>query len=374
MFMRHFLAFILLLPLSHAGFASNLDCQTHKCTAVIDAGSTKSYLHLYQYDLDDTNTPIHVEEKWSKKVMPGLATLDAQQVPAYLDELFSTLNQTKLPVYLYATAGMRLLSADSQDKLYNAVNRWFDQHQDYTLKAAKTITGAQEGVYGWVAANYQSGHLLSHDKLAVMDMGGASVQVVFPAYDVTGIAPENLKTIQLYGQSIILFVHSFLGLGQTEVIHQLLDEPGCYPEGYPLPNQAPATGDAPACLQKTNLLLQVHDVAQTIQPAALRNPMHHWFVMGGLSSLAKTFPFHFEHEIMTPQALISEGIPAFCHTSWDELSTKYPNDPYLATSCLASAYFYGLLVNGYGLNPEEAIQYSSGSSTDGWTIGVVILQ
>jgi hypothetical protein len=372
---RRTFLFVLLLQLALNSFASNLDCNAHHCVAVIDAGSTKSYLHLYQYDLDETQTPVHIEEKWTHHVKPGLATLEVQQIPHYLDELFNTLTVTKtLPVYLYATAGMRLLSTANQEKLYRAAKHWFTTHPDFEIKEAKTITGTDEGVYGWVAANYQLGKFNPQEKtMGVMDMGGASVEVAFPVSNASGILSQDYITLHLYGQTIHLFVHSFLGLGQTEVIHQLMDEPGCYARGYPLPNQTVATGIATECTQKADLLLQVHDVFKTVQPILSKNLVEDWFVMGGLSALAKSYTFHFINEKINPQALLEEGVPTLCQTTWQELSLSYPNDPYLATSCLASSYFYALLVDGYGLNPKQEIQFSHDEATDDWTLGVVLV-
>lgn len=373
--MRRVFVIIGLLQLALNSFAADLDCNAHQCMAVIDAGSTKSYVHVYQYDFDASNTPIHIEEKWARQVNPGLATLESQQIPRYLDALFSALNVNKvLPVYLYATAGMRLLPGASQEKLYSAAKRWFATHPQLELKEAKTITGTDEGMYGWVAANYQLGKFNPQEKLmGVMDMGGASVEVAFPVSNFSNISSQDHQTLHLYGKTIHLFVHSFLGLGQTEVIHQLMDEPGCYARGYPLPNQTFATGVATECTQKADLLLQVHDVIKTVQPILSKNLVEDWFVMGALSALTKSYTFHFADQKINPQALLEEGVSTLCQTSWQELSLNYPNDPYLATSCLASSYFYALLVDGYGFNPKQEIQCSHDAATDDWTLGVVLV-
>lgn len=371
--MRFVLWMIFFFLLPFPGFALSLNCQTHACMAVIDAGSTKSYLHLYQYDLDESHKPIHVEEKWSQKVTPGLANLEVEEVPIYFDKLFHSLHQAGLPVYLYATAGMRLLPTPRQEKLYQAVRRWFVENATFELKEAKTITGTEEGIYAFVSANYKLGRLSTQGEppVGVMDMGGASVQVVFPVSVQQDIAAGDLKTITVQGQSITLFVHSFLGLGQTEVVHQLMDVPGCYASGYLLPNQTLATGDVKACIQKVDLLLQVHDVSQVVQPILMKNPVKHWFVMGGLSAFAKNFLFHFDNAILQPQTLIDEGVPAYCETSWDQL---YPHDAYMPVSCLNSVYFYELLVAGYGLSPTQSVQFSADDTADDWTSGVVLLQ
>ena len=96
--------------------AANANCQQQHCVAIVDAGSTGSRLHIYAYDLDKTNTAINIKELWSKKIKPGLATVDANQatLDAYLTTLFSSAPEANLPVYFYATAGMRLLPQPKQ--------------------------------------------------------------------------------------------------------------------------------------------------------------------------------------------------------------------------------------------------------------------
>lgn len=68
--------FLLLLGclLTTPVYAGNNTCSEHQCMAVVDAGSTGSRLHIFSYDLDETNTPIHISEIWVKK-----PTQDLQQ-------------------------------------------------------------------------------------------------------------------------------------------------------------------------------------------------------------------------------------------------------------------------------------------------------
>ena len=163
--------------------ANSIDCVQHHCLAVVDAGSTGSRLHIYAYDLDKHNTPINIKQKWLKKFSPGFATLENQtSMDAYLDSLFADAPITYLPIYFYATAGMRLLSQPKQQKLYAQLTHWFNQQSQWTLVKAKTITGNEEALFGWLSINSQLGTLIDKTKtpVGVMDMGGASVQIIFP--------------------------------------------------------------------------------------------------------------------------------------------------------------------------------------------------
>lgn len=118
-------------------------CEKHSCIAVIDAGSTGSRLHIYSYDTDDTNTPIHIEEIWNKKIKPGFASIQPNSVTidAYLTMLLADAPIHNIPVYFYATAGMRLLP-QSQQK--NTMMNWttgLDNNRNGSWSRQKLLLG-----------------------------------------------------------------------------------------------------------------------------------------------------------------------------------------------------------------------------------------
>ncbi len=199
---------------SFSASARDINCQQHQCLAIVDAGSTGSRLHIYAYDRDKTNSPIHITELWSKKISPGFATLEPNQteVAAYLTQLFSESPIKNIPVYFYATAGMRLLPQGKQQRLYVFLQNWFNEQPQWQLLTAKTITGTEEGLFGWLATAYLLGEFSSTKKtsLGVMDMGGASVQVIFPVQKKQEINSNDLYSLNLYGRHITLFISVML--------------------------------------------------------------------------------------------------------------------------------------------------------------------
>lgn len=353
-------------------------CEQKECVAVVDVGSTGTRLHIYVYDRDAERNPAGIQELSSRKINPGFATLEAKSeiVDAYLDNLFSKVQEQHLPVYFYATAGMRLLPQPKQQALYDLASAWFAKQSRWQLKEAKTITGTQEGVFGWLGANYQLNTLdPRHNKplIGVLDMGGASVQISFPVQDVQGIAAEDLVSLDVYGRRISLFVHSFLGLGQTLLSEQFLDADSCFISNYTLPSGALAKGDAPACQSKIDALINsVHQVNQKIQPLLPSNTAHDWYVMGGLEALAreKDGPFSFNKEYITAEDLLQQGNSKACTQNWQSLYSRYTKNSFLHAYCLLPAYYYALMIDGYGLSPQQPIKLSS---TD-WTMGVVVQQ
>lgn len=360
--------------------AANDDCLQHQCMAVMDAGSTGTRLHIFSYDFDKSKTPINIKELWAKKVKPGLATLEP--TPAAMDYYLSTLfvdaPTVKMPAYFYATAGMRLLSQPKQRQLYDLVEKWFAKRPEWELKSAKTITGAEEGLYAWLVVNNQLGRLNSDDKgsVGVMDMGGASVQIVFPVEKTEGINNSDLVEIDLYGRHQKLFIHSFLGLGQTEVAHQYLDVASCFSNNYQLTDGLAAAGNANLCENEiSHLINEVHRVSPLVQPVLTQNPVNNWYVLGGMAELAITKPFQFlDKRQFTNELLLDQANSLVCQQQWPNLIAQFPTNEYLYGYCLFPSYYYALMVEGYGIQAKQPINYLTSNQGGDWPLGVVLQQ
>ncbi|KTD82509.1 multidrug DMT transporter permease [Legionella waltersii] len=375
--LRFLVFFFCLISVSSIAYSQSDDCNQHQCIAVIDAGSSGSRVHLYSYDLDETNTPTHIHEFWSKKIKPGFATIEPNKnsIDAYLTTLLSSAPVEDLPVYFYATAGMRLLPQSKQQQYYNELNRWFHQQSKWRLISAKTITGNEEALFGWLAVNYSVGALNSNSDSAigVMDMGGASVQIVFPIQYNPKINKNYQIALELYGKRYTLFVHSFLGLGQNEMSHQFLNSASCFSDNYPLPDGETGQGDASSCeLEISSLLNGVHKVNKQIQPLLNSNPVDRWYGIGGFTYFANSKVFEFDKTQLTNQSLITQADNQICHQQWDALSSKFPSEELLYEYCLLSSYYYALMVDGYGISSEQAINYLPQEQNLDWTIGVVL--
>ncbi len=121
----------------------------------------------------------------------------------------------------------------------------------------------KKGFFGWLAVNYKVGAFSANGIpfVNVMDTGGASVQITFPIYNGENVNEKDKVELDIYGRHIVLFAHSFLGLGQTLLSQQFLNEKTCFSYDYPLSNGALGNGDAMACQQAvTNLIEDVFEV------------------------------------------------------------------------------------------------------------------
>ena len=360
---------------SNIALASSSMCSEQTCTAVIDVGSTGSRIHVYAYINDeDKQAPVEV---WSKKITPGFGTLNPKQshINAYLDELFQDAPEG-FPVYFYASAGMRLLPSEHQAQYYNMVKNWFSLSQ-WTLKEARTITGREEGIFAWLSVHEQlrrNTRVTIPDNLSVMDMGGASVQVITAVNSTQNHNTSDYVDIDLHGKKQTLFVHSFLGLGQTLVSDQFLDEPTCFPEGYLLPSGSLGQGNSGACVKHVSKLIDgVHEVKNVLHPALNKETAKTWYVIEGLAYLAKEAPFDRNKNEVTNDELLQLAESTVCHRPWEDIQRDYPKEDRLSRACLKASYYHAL-IKSYGIDSSEPIHLVPNISSVDWTLGVVLHQ
>ncbi len=353
-------------------------CPDNRCVAVVNAGNSGSRLHIYSYDLDATNTPIKIKTVFYKKIEPGLSStaLNQTSINQYLSSLFSGAPKLNMPIYFYATSGMRMLNFSRQQAYYAKIRLWFSRQSQFKLVLAKTLKSREEALYGWLAVNYELDTLTSPSKpfVGVVDTGSASLQVAFPLKNIQNMNPDDYLNLNIYGQQVSLFIHGFLGLGQDEIEHQYLDNGVCFPTHYPLPNGSSATGDFQSCTKLLDPLVNgVHQVNNTVNPVFENNADQTWYIIGGVSSMLQEKPFIFQDNNFTNQELAEKANRQVCQQNWAILGTLYPEDKHLYSSCLSASYFYALFVDGIGVSPSQSIHYiPKKGSTNDWTLGVIL--
>ena len=264
------------------------DCK-HQETAfavMFDAGSSGTRAHVYSWPYaSDCGQRINrrqmAERGAGLKVVPGLSTLaqDTSRVRGYLGPLLDFVREavpgslhSTTPIYLHATAGLRLLYPKDQKALIGAVKAVFGTSGfNFADSNAAVISGQDEGANEWATVNYLRGTLggnldtgcynssassltqsssssssssSSDWPAATLGMGGASTQIAFsPAADTCrllmqvhqgfnftfkddpdtpcGTGPHSCTPTGLH--DAIIYVHSYLGLGATEAQLRLRD-------------------------------------------------------------------------------------------------------------------------------------------------------
>lgn len=199
---------------------------------MIDAGSSGSRVHVYEFDVCYSPPKLLKEE--FKMLKPGLSSFDTDTVGAAksLDPLLKLAVETvpKLlqgctPVAVKATAGLRMLGKDKSDNILNHIRKYLETEWPFAVVEGDGVSimdGADEGVYAWITANYLMGNIGSKDKsptAAVFDLGGGSTQIVFePHFPINQkLAEGNHKySLDFGSREFELYQYSHLGYGLME--------------------------------------------------------------------------------------------------------------------------------------------------------------
>jgi len=198
----------------------------------IDAGSTGSRIHVYKFHNCGPSPQLEYETFMS--IQPGLSSYarDPTAAAASLDPLLREALRVVpkelvscTPVEVKATAGLRLLGTTESEAILEEVRNRLETNWKFQVPSDKSVEimdGKDEGVYAWITANYLMGKIgegaASDDTLAVMDLGGASTQIVFepsfPADSEQQLAEgEHKYSLNFGGKEFTLYQHSYLGYG-----------------------------------------------------------------------------------------------------------------------------------------------------------------
>jgi len=140
------------------------------------------------------------------------------------------------PIFLLATAGMRLLTQEQQVEILEETCHFFKTQSRFRIdnpssagpcgSSIRIITGEEEGLFGWLSVNYLmdgfTGHSQDRTTYGFLDMGGASTQIAFEPSLAERNDPENslieVRLRLLSGEEIVhkVFVTTWLGYGTNQ--------------------------------------------------------------------------------------------------------------------------------------------------------------
>uniref|UniRef100_A0A3Q3X7J5 Ectonucleoside triphosphate diphosphohydrolase 1 n=1 Tax=Mola mola TaxID=94237 RepID=A0A3Q3X7J5_MOLML len=369
--------------------------QKYKYGIVLDAGSSHTSVYIYKWPAGES----------LRACMQDVE----QQVPKK--------RHRQTPLYLGATAGMRLLNSMS-DGVLQAVEEAL-QKFPFSYQGARILSGQEEGAFGWVTVNYLDDRLNAFvstpqglETTGALDLGGASTQISFVSDKYNGSeSPSNSVNFRLYGNDYNLYTHSFLCYGkdqallmtqakQTQSVPEMLNDP-CFNPGYTAIKNYSKIYDSP-CLsgwkpQKipthfthngTGNFQQCQRIVKSIfnfthckysqcsfngifQPS-LQGQFGafsaYYFVMSFLNLTDTTMPLE----------AVKAKLAHYCSTPWNQIKQQHPevNEKYLAGYCFSGTYILTLLMEGYNFTSEE---YSNikfikkiKDSDAGWTLGYML--
>uniref|UniRef100_A0A1J3HN81 apyrase n=1 Tax=Noccaea caerulescens TaxID=107243 RepID=A0A1J3HN81_NOCCA len=395
-------------------------------SVVIDAGSSGSRVHVFRYWIESKKPVFDFgEENYaSLKLNPGLssfadnpegASVSVTQLVEFAKGRIPKEMLKRAEIRLMATAGMRLLNVTVQEKILQVTRRVLGASGFlFRDEWASVISGSDEGIYGWVTANYALGSLGSDplETTGIVELGGASAQVTFVSNEV--VPPEFLRKISYGNVSYKIYTHSFLHLGQNEAHKRLWESlrnkaanstkdgivtDPCTPKGYNLYKNAQkdssgflaeestltaslqAAGNFTKCRSATYAMLQEGNEKCPYKHCSIGST----FTPDLQGSFLATSNFYYTAEFfeLSEKDWLAEMIPAgkrYCKEEWSKLKVKYPEEKeeYLLGFCFSSAYIISMLHDslGFALN-DGRIEFANKAGEKeiplDWALGAFIL-
>ncbi|NP_001004643.1 ectonucleoside triphosphate diphosphohydrolase 2a.1 [Danio rerio] len=403
---------------------------------VLDAGSSHTSMFIYKWPADKQNgTGIVSQHSECHAKGGGISSYAgvkggaARSLKECMDKAMReipTVRYKHTPVYLGATAGMRLLNISKPKESAEVLKEVEEKLKSYpfSFKGASILTGQEEGAYGWITVNYLLENYIKYgfvgqwitpgrDTVGALDFGGASTQITF----VTKQTVENkddLMKLRLYGRDYQIYTHSFLCYGRDQVLLRLLAHlitiqgsdtsiiHPCYPADYSSsiklssvfgtpcvekqtsynPDgelQIKGTGNYNQCLGNVSQLFSFSSCSYSkcsfdgvFQPNITGNFM-------AFSAFFYTHSFLQEAtgiKIWTP-AHLEDAARVICNMSLQEMGKKsQDNESRLKDYCAVSVFVRALLVNGYSFNdrtfPQISFQKKAGDTSVGWSLGYML--
>lgn len=408
---------------------------------MIDAGSSGTRTFLYKWkhremDVRNDYSPLShpvTQTDWSFK--NSVALSDFADRPDAVGELLttcldfareqlkkekvSTEDYASVPIYLGATAGLRILTRQQRvevmletRKVFKASEFYFQDH------FAKILSGEEEGFFGYLTVNYLNNTLfpahpnqqLNSSLFGALDMGGASTQISFATQPGEDILEHYYSYTSPYNDRYELYTRSFLNYGMNEFYTRLNDAmtasattPGeevqvpCYQVGYKAEYKNSKTkltittigsGDIAACdalidellYRNTPCLTDNCSVNGAYQPELPKD-----ITFFAFSGFANVVPYYSDRDTTTNNNKysykdivdISDNI---CKMNYQDFFAKYTNvaEKFRSRGCLSMLY-YTRLLKAYQFtsypNQSNIVIASQLEGTElSWTLGRMVYE
>ncbi|KAH0733965.1 hypothetical protein KY285_009672 [Solanum tuberosum] len=405
-------------------FSPNLGSM--KYAVIFDAGSSGSRVHVFCFDENLDLVPIGNELELFVQKKPGLSSFASDPVAA-ADSLLPLLKdaenvvprnlRSNTPVRVGATAGLRQLEGDASDRILQAVRDFLKSKSSFKAKAdaVTVLDGNQEGAYQWVTINYLLGKLGKKysDTVGVVDLGGGSVQMAYAISESDAQKAPKLsdgedtyvQEMYLKGTKYFLYVHSYLHYGLLAARAEILKVSGesgspCILRGHHgtykyggavYPASSTSQGSSMSTCREVALkALKINEAACTHMKCTFGGVWNGGGGDGQKNMFVASFFFDRAAEagIINPSLAVAKVRPAdyesaanrACATGLEGAKSEFPhvetdNLPYL---CMDLVYQYTLLVDGFGLEPQQEItlvkkvEYKNSFVEAAWPLGSAI--
>lgn len=393
--------------------------EDRRFAVIIDAGSSGSRVQVYSWldhpyaasianetqlgSLPRIEKGDETGQNWMKKIHPGISSFadDPDSVGRdHLKKLYKhalkvvPLEQvSQTPVYLLATAGMRLLPEVKQRAILEKACAYTKKHTDFLVPECgshfQVITGETEGLYGWISINYLLGGFDhkpdgKHHTYGFLDMGGASAQIAYVPNKAEAQAHSEdltllrLRTLAGETKEWQVFVSTWLGFGANEARRRYIEslvETGsrdsnfypdpCLPKGLieelPSAKSLQGTGNINQCLTSLEPLLGkdapcpdapclfagVHAPALDFDVNHFIGISEYYYSAHDVFGLGGAYDYH----------TLSRAVEDYCSRSWKDILKDFNGHRFpdgvkqskLEDVCFKASWMMNVLHDGIGI-------------------------
>ncbi|KAL4238098.1 hypothetical protein ACF0H5_002810 [Mactra antiquata] len=390
---------------------------------ILDGGSSGTKLKVYRWSYRSVSVTVSTADGSSDviktdislianmKFKPGISDL-VDSLHDYLDDILEAASeavplrhQSRTPIYFLATAGLRSKPIEVTDELLSSIETYLRQygvfHNPYNN--VRVISGEEEAVYAWVAANYLRGFFYgdtpTNEAVGVLEMGGGSTQIAFlPDHSIYA----NMFPVYLGGVTYQLYAHSYLFYGQNYIISRIndfllalrtgndviIDNP-CMLKGdnttvslFQESVHIQGTANVTKCLEIIEIFLRTADddwcypkpcaIGRTYQPP-VKNLV---FYAISAFSYAPTYLEAVDEQGLLDLTLLKTNAVEYCDKSLEEVVSSGLSAAYASPYCIMGLYIPSLLLDAYNFNEDKNKVYVK-TSIDGvnidWALGAMLL-
>lgn len=233
-----FITYILLYIYFNISFAIH---KPHNIV-IIDVGSSGTRIHLFSTDNKNNHIieVFHQEEDESVvKHQYNHGNLISYQQKGIKNLINFCKNHnitaTKIPLYMYGTAGMRNIAQKQQKLIYQQLTKNYAKYHLFDIHA-RTISGSEEGLFDWLSLNLQN--IQQNKQLNTsFDIGGRSMQLTMASnkpISTIAIKPFAIKIKQkqqfIYSVSINNYGFNAMLNNIQHIQLKNLNSDYCFPE------------------------------------------------------------------------------------------------------------------------------------------------
>jgi guanosine-diphosphatase len=386
--------------------------QNRKCATVgkrygimMDAGSTGSRIHAFEFNYHADGAVELIDELF-EQTKPGLSAFaadpkaGANSLRPLLDAALKKIPveaQACTPIELKATAGLRLIGESKSEALLTEVYHLFKAYPFAVAgpEAAIVMDGKDEGPYAWMTVNFLLDTLntrTSAKTAAIVDMGGASTQIVFRPDDeaiMSRVDPAQTYQVITEGFSTKVYTHSHLGYGLKQANKFMMKESltkfekamPCFPKGV----SETVDGVSAANVDGEQSFEKCYTLARTIlyknkKCEALScsfNGIAQPLLSGSFTGPIYVFSYYYDRmeAFLNADGVSSVGeLKKIAEGVCTNAVPPY-SDHNKGTMCMDLTYLYALLRDGYDISDESKLYVKKkikGIET-AWSLGAMMV-